>query len=209
MKGYSTVAWILWNRSTLLFVVLLIFLRGTNLVGQNGSCFEYVHDEHTPRDEDYSFDIAFDRTADGQSFSCMAYMRSSAAKKALEAFRQGFLYGDDTQLLTSIKFPLTISVQETRSFDAKASRVSLGNIAEWNGFRESHFDRLQTALISCANVRNVNLHTGRGGEGFTIGPGFIWFQFTGMAGNKGRDIRVTAINLFPLTEEILIQNCAR
>ena len=162
--------WLTWG----LGIALLICIPAVAF-GQESGCFDSLHAKVEPKDADYFFDLKYDRNAAGQSFSCGPVMRASEARRALESFRYGFLYDSETHIKESVDFPLTIRVYQTRTVEDKGESYEIHDTKEWFEFRKTHFDKLQTALISCANIRNVAVHWGRGGYGFTIGSGSVWF----------------------------------
>ena len=166
---------------------------------QEDTCLSEVYGKYapSPSDADYRFDLTFDRNVHGESFSCEILATASAARRTLEAFRFGFLYDSKEHIERSVRFPLDIARFRTRKTTEEGKKVTVRNFEEWTTIKKQWFDRLQGALISCANLETVRIYKNRG---FAITHGMVWFT--------GKDVKVGAINLMPVTEKQLVAECA-
>ena len=155
----------------------------------------YQYHGRTPSEAEHQFNLQFDRNLRGRSFSCQIIASASHARRTLEAFRTGFLYDSKEHFERSVRLPLTISVYRTLGLE-KPKHVTVRNFNDWLKFKKELFDPVATALVSCANLRNVRIYKNRG---FAIGLGFIWFT--------GEDVKVGHINLRPSSKEDLLKEC--
>ena len=165
--------------------------------GPQDNCLDTVYQYYgsTPSEAEHQFNLQFDRNLRGRSFSCQIIASASDARRTLEDFRTGFLYDSNEHFERSVRLPLTISVYRTLGVE-KPKHVTVRNFKDWLNAKKELFDPVATALVSCANLRNVRIYKNRG---FAIGHGFIWFT--------GDDVKVGAINLRPRPKEQLLTNC--
>ena len=162
----------------------------------------YTDEDETPGSA-HHFDSLFDTPLTGGSFSCAIAMRPSEARRALDRFRSGVLYDVQADFEASVRFPLTASAWETLALDSPGIVVALQDFDEWLAFKNEHLKDVHLAMISCANVRNVIIRVARGGYGFTIGLGTVWFtQFVGP-----EPPMVEAISLRPTPDEYMVEFC--
>lgn len=186
-----------------IFCFTLCVLAGESCLGQEQGCFEKLHVKRQIKDADYEFDLRFDRTRNGESFSCDLAMRASEAAKTIDSFRFGVLYGSARHIRQSVHFPLTVSVRKTRDPGEKPRTVRITSFAEWEAFKRAEFTRFQLALVACASLYNVEIVKSRS-YGFMIGNGMVWFQaLTNVPG-----VRVTVVNLGPVDRAGLLEACA-
>jgi hypothetical protein len=163
-----------------------------------------VHEKDDGGDADYAFDLRFDRTKGGDSFSCDLEIRASEAATAIEAFRFGVLYDSEDHIRDSVLFPLAVGIQDTRSTTEEPRSLWIANFAEWETFKKAHLSKLQLAMIACASLRNVKIVKSRT-YGFMIGSGMVWFEaLTNVPG-----VRVTAINLVPVEPDDVLESCGQ
>jgi hypothetical protein len=168
----------------------------------NDPCLELIHDKNQAKDDEYLFDIKLDQDRNGRSFSCGPQIRASEARKALDLFRYGVLYEDKASICSIIQFPLVVRINKTRDSNEKPGIAKVNNYEEWALIRKNRFDKNLIALVACAHLGNVRIHSGRS-PGFEIGNGTFWFQ--SFAGDK--KVYLSAINLAPLSDERLIDSC--
>ena len=165
--------------------------------GPQDNCLDivYQYDGRTPSDAEHLFNLQFDRNLRGQSFSCQIIATASDARRTLEDFRVGFLYDSKEHFERSVRLPLTISVYRTLGLE-KPKHVTVRNFKDWLKVKKKLFDPVATALVSCANLRNVRIYKDRG---FAIATGFIWFT--------GEDVKVGAVSLRPRPKQRLLTEC--
>jgi hypothetical protein len=183
---------------------MLALLMAPVLVAANAQdrgCFEELHDKNTSPAE-RSFDYRFDRPLGGRSFSCDLYTTASQARRVLDVFRSGVLYEDEAALQRSIRFPLTVNIQDTLSIQEKARTIKVLNPKDWLVFQRENFRPEHKALVACSSVLNVDVVTSRS-YGFMIGGGMIWFQKP--VGDAGP--RVTVVNFMPEPDHALLRDC--
>jgi hypothetical protein len=101
-----------------------------------------------------------------------------------------------------IKLPLTIRIPTDLGVGAKAEEVVVHSVADWRTFQKAHFSPVYLGLVACAYLGNVTVVNGRS-PGFMLGNGRIWFQ----KDFKEPQIRVTAINLYPLDTNGVAEAC--
>ncbi len=171
---------------------------------QESGCFNRIHDAATPRDADYAFDLRFDRNVEGDSFSCILHIRASAARKAIDDFRAAVLYEDESAIARVIKFPLSASVHSTRLATKGPETFTLHDASEWLAFQRRYFDKRLIGVVSCTNVRNVEIVASRT-YAFMIASGIVRFQQPVPDDHP----RVTGVSVFPLTDEMLVSYCAK
>ena len=161
------------------------------------NCLDTVYQYHgrTPSEDEHQFNLQFDRNLRGRSFSCQIIASASDARRTLEDFRTGFLYDSKEHFERSVRLPLTIAVYRTLGVE-KPREVTVRNFNDWLSVKKELFSPVITALVSCANLRNVRIYKNRG---FAIGLGSIWFT--------GEDNKVGDINLRPLPKERLLREC--
>ena len=147
-------------------------------------------------------DRHFDRTDQGDSFSCDLKIRASAAADAIESFRFGVLYDSERHIRKAVRFPLRVTVQSTRDITETPRESRIRNFEEWLSFKRRYLSRFHVATIACANLHTVSIVKSRS-YGFMIGPGTVWFQL--LVGDPG--VRVTAINLTPIDETGVTKAC--
>jgi hypothetical protein len=151
---------------------------------------------------DTDIDQRFDRTREGDSFSCDLSLRASEALAALESFRAGVVYGDKSRLAQVIRFPIDVSVFKTLSSTERPTVSRIHSADEWIQFQQATFTPLQLAAIACVVLPNVHIVKGRE-YGFMVNRGMVWFK-----GLEEYDhVVVTAINLVPPTEQDVVNTC--
>jgi len=167
-----------------------------------GPCMERVYTKGEKVGPDHAFDVAFDKDKAGRSFSCGPEMRASEARKALESFRNGVLYRDQALMDSVLSYPLTARISKTLDLDEKPEVVTIRSFREWAKFQEERMDKNQIAMVACANLGNVSIQAGRS-PGFMIGNGMVWFsRYVGSP-----QVKVSAINLFPVDTEAFVKAC--
>lgn len=167
----------------------------------DGTCLEDVAkynssgDPMGPRD----FNVKFDRTIDGDSFSCGPVSSATQALNTLEAFRYGFLYESEEHLARSVHFPIPAVKKQIRALKDKGVVTTLktpGDLIEY----KKQFNALQIAVIACASLSTVYT---AGWRGFFIGrPNLVWFTSISDVG-----VRVTSIRLVPTKTDWLLESC--
>jgi hypothetical protein len=181
-----------------IFAVTLLRAQGPS------SCLKYAYPKGQTTGNEERFDHEFDTlNANGASFSCGPAIAASKARDALEAFRYGVLYHDKTQLDTALEYPLTVRINKTLAIE-KPELVIVHNATEWFALQKDRMTDIQIEVIACSWLGNVTVKAGNESPGFFIGGGLVWFQ-------RHRDtarVRVTAVNLMPLTPEMLARSCA-
>jgi hypothetical protein len=86
--------------------------------------------------------------------------------------------------------------------DEKPEVVTIRSFREWAKFQEERMDKNQIAMVACANLGNVSIQAGRS-PGFMIGNGMVWFsRYVGSP-----QVKVSAINLFPVDTEAFVKAC--
>ena len=139
----------------------------------------------------------------GASFSCDLFVPASAAKDALENFRAGLLYGDETRMEKALAYPLRIVLDDSTT--GKTARVlTIKNYQDWLTIKMKEMTNEQIQVVRCAWLGNVTI-VGRGSfnPGFIIGDGLVFFSAKSTA-----DIRVTSINLMEITPEMIKRACS-
>ena len=152
-----------------------------------------------------TFDVQFDRNAEGSSFSCDIFVRAAEAHAALNRFRMGVLYESRDDLNASIRFPIKSGVLNTLEGGVPPIDIyKIEDADDFIDFKRREFSDALIALISCANTLNVMIVKSRT-YGFAIGLGSIWFQ----PEFNVHPVKVTGINVYPVSEEIVLDRCSR
>lgn len=183
-------------------LVLLPLLFIHPAMAQQGGCFERIHPAATPHDAAYSFDLKFDRTAQGRSFSCDLGMRPSAVRNALDRFRSGILYDDEKDLNNSVRFPLTANVYRSLEVDERPTVLVLKNAAELLAFKKSYVSPMMLRMIACSSLLNAEIVLSRS-YGVMLLDGGVWLH---KAAGSSR-VLVTSINIRPMRDEDLVRWC--
>jgi len=187
-----------------LILVLLLGSIGATCHAQKGTpCLKYAYPKGQSPGSDLQFDITFDRlNVHGASFSCGPAMAASKARDALESFRYGVLYRDEARLNEVLQYPLTVRIFKTLRVE-KPKVVIIHNAKEWLALQKDGMTKVQIETIACSWLGNVTVTAGYSSPGFYIGGGLVWFQrFRGSA-----KVRVTSLNLMPLTQKMLADSC--
>lgn len=185
--------------------VLLAGSVGLACYGQaKKPCLSYAYPKGQSPGSDLQFDTAFDRVnVNGASFSCGPAIAASKARDALESFRDGVLYHDKARLNEVLQYPLTVRISKTLGVE-KPEVVVVHNADEWLTLQKKQMTKVQIGVIACSWLGNVTVTAGYNSPGFFIGLGLIWFQRDG----DGAKVWVTAVNLDPLTPQMLASSCA-
>jgi hypothetical protein len=101
-----------------------------------------------------------------------------------------------------LSYPLTARIRKTLRVDETPEVITIRNFRDWSKFQAEHMDKPQIAVIACANLGNVSIEAGRS-PGFMIGNGIVWF--TRYVGTP--QVKVSAINLYPVDPEGLVKSC--
>lgn len=184
---------------------LLVGSVGVLCYGQGKKpCLNYAYPKGESPGKDLPFDEAFDRVnTHGSSFSCGPAIAASKARDALESFRYGVLYHDKARLNGALQYPLTVRIYKTLGVE-KPKVVIVHNAKEWLTLQKERMTTIQIEAIACSWLGNVTVTAGYNSPGFSIGEGLIWFQRHG----DGAKVRVTSVNLMPLTPKMLASSCA-
>jgi hypothetical protein len=101
-----------------------------------------------------------------------------------------------------VRFPLQAGVTESRESNARPTRITIRDAAEWFAFQDKYFKNTHLALVACAYLGNVTSVGGRS-PGVMIGLGAFWFQsFVGEW-----TVRMTSVNIFPVDSTELAKSC--
>jgi hypothetical protein len=168
----------------------------------DGPCVDRIYPKGVTSGPEYAFDMAFDKDRAGKSFSCIPEMRASEARNAVESFRNGVLYGIQSRMDSVLDYPITARVRKTLNVDEVPEVITIRNFRDWTKFQQEHMDKNQVAMIACANLGNVSVEGGRS-PGFMIGNGLVWF--TRYVGSQ--QVKVSAINLYPVDTEAVVKAC--
>jgi hypothetical protein len=176
------------------FLILLVLALALSLTVQaKDPCLNGLKGQS----RNLQFELDHDLDAAGNSFSCDAGIRASAALSVLEDFRYGFLYDSRPHLERSIHFPLKVTIAISESEDQV---IFLKDVPAWLKFKAGHFDQYERAVIACAHLGNVQIV--KKWSGFAIGLGEVWF-FNSL--NYG--LRVGQINVKPTSEKAFRTSC--
>ncbi len=148
-------------------------------------------------------DRRFDKTNEGDSFSCDLKIRASAAAEAIDRFRFGVLYDSERHIRAAVRFPLRATIQADLEVTEAPRRLRIRSFEDWLSFKRRYLSRFHLAMIACASLHTVKIVKSRS-YGFMIGPGLFWFQSP--VGDAS--VRVTAINLVPMDEASVLRACA-
>jgi len=176
----------------------------TTLAQEQKPCLNYAYPKGQTPGAEERFDNTYDTlNAHGASFSCGPAMAASKARDALESFRYGVLYHDKLRLDAALQYPVTVRINKTLEVE-KPEVVIIHSAEEWFSLQKERMTDIQIAAIACSWLGNVTVKAGYISPGFNIGEGLVWFQ---RHGDSAR-IWVTAVNLMPLTPEMLSRSCA-
>jgi hypothetical protein len=166
-------------------------------------CLSYAYPKRESPGKDLRFDTAFDRVnVDGASFSCGPAIAASKARDALESFRYGVLYHDKARLNEVLQYPLTVGIYKTLDVE-KPKIVIVHNAEEWLTLQKERMTKIQVDVIACSWLGNVTVTAGYSSPGFFIGGGLVWFQRI----HGSAKVKVTSLNLMPLTHKMLVSSC--
>lgn len=184
-------------------ILLIGLIGGTCHAQTRKPCLEYVYPKGQSPGRDLQFDIVFDRVnVHGASFSCGPAIAASKARDALESFRYGVLYHDEARLNEVLHYPLTVSIYKTLGVE-KPEVVIVHNAKEWMSLQRTRMTEIQIEVIACSWLGNVTVKSGYTSPGFFIGLGLVWFQRI----HGSAKVKVTSLNLMPLTPKILASSC--
>jgi len=186
----------------IVFSAFVLFADPARAYAVDGPCFKYTYPKGHSDTVAYRFDQKFDLDRDGRSFSCGPEVRPYEVRKALEAFRNGVLYNNESSLKTVIKYPLVVHVSQSLDLNAKTQDLTIHDPTEWLSFQKKYFSKLHVAMVACAYLGNVSAMTGRS-PGVMIGDGTFWFKaFVG-----DPTVRLITVNLGPLDTKSLADSC--
>ncbi|MGH9599129.1 MAG: hypothetical protein ACRD27_04660 [Terracidiphilus sp.] len=172
---------------------------------ENKPCLSYAYPKGQSPGRDLRFDTAFDRlNVNGASFSCGPAIAASRARDALESFRYGVLYHDKARLNEVLQYPVSVGIHKTLGVE-KPEVVIIHNADEWLTLQKERMTKIQIGVIACSWLGNVTVTAGYNSPGFFVGGGMVWFQRDGPNSAK---VSVTAVNLMPLTPQMLASSCA-
>jgi hypothetical protein len=171
-------------------------------VAQEHRCLNRIYPPGESRTgANFRFDESFSGDAGG-AYSCDLQMRPSELRIALNQLRNGVLYHDSKSIAAVMAFPVHAHVSDSLEFGAKTKTVVIRNVPEWYAFQRKYFTPIQKALVACSYLGNVT-PTGGSAPGVMIGLGAFWFHsFVG-----SWKVRVTAVNIDPITDKILAESC--
>ena len=184
-------------------IVLLAVFAGVARAQDNKPCLSYAYPNGQVPAADALFDNQYDKIS-GASFSCGPAIAASKARDALEAFRYGVLYHDKVRLDAALLYPLTVRINKTLEGSEKSEVVIIHNAEEWFALQKERMTKIQIAVIACSWPGNVTVTAGYSSPGFFIGGGLVWFQRP----HGSAKVKVTSLNLMPLTPEMLASSCA-
>ncbi len=167
-------------------------------------CLDYAYPKGQTPSTELQFDTTFDTlNSHGASFSCGPAIAASKARDALESFRYGVLYQDAASLDKALQYPLTVRIYKTLAVE-KPEVIIVHNSEEWSTLRRERMTDVQIEVIACSWLGNVDVTAGYTSPGFSIGDGLVWFQRIRGSAN----VKVTSLNLMPLTPEMVATSCA-
>lgn len=167
-------------------------------------CLNYAYPKGQSPGANLQFDTKFDTlNYHGASFSCGPAIAASKARDALESFRYGVLYQDKTRLDKALQYPLTVRIFKTLAVE-KPKVVIVHNAEEWLKLQRNRMTTPQIEAIACSWLGNVDVKAGHNSPGFSIGDGLVWFQRI----RSGAIVKVTSLNLMPLTSKMVAESCA-
>jgi len=188
----------------LVAVFLAAFAASISCAQEQKPCLEYAYPKGQTSGTEAQFDSSYDTlNANSTSFSCGPAIAASKARDAVEAFRYGVLYHDKARLDAALEYPLTVRINKTLEIE-KPEVVIVHNAKEWASLQKDRMTDIQIQAIACSWLGNVSVKAGYESPGFFIGGGLVWFQRHG----DGARVRVTAVNLMPLTAGMLAKSCA-
>jgi hypothetical protein len=189
-----------------LAVALIAAFTSTESRAQDDkTCLDYAYPKGEVPGSQGPFDKSYDAlNIHGASFSCGPAIAASKARDALESFRYGVLYRDKARLDAVLQYPLTVRISKTLDAAEEPKVVSVHNFQEWSTLQKEEMTKIQIAAIACSWLGNVTVSAGIRSPGFFINDGMVWFQRS--AGSA--KVKVTSINLMPLSPEMLTSSCS-
>jgi hypothetical protein len=184
--------------------VIAILVAASVCTAQNKKdCLSKVYGNLQTSPTEAEFDRSFDQVNGSKtSISCYLYIPASKARAAIEALRLGILYDDDAQLLRAVKFPLRVIVD--REDSSHRNEAVVRTVKELRDLQHSHLTDAQRQVISCAWLGNVSLVGGNSFHpGFIIGDGIVFFSTS-----PGSGVKVTLVDLMPVSQEMLGRACS-
>jgi hypothetical protein len=183
--------------------ILLAAFGCTSACAQDSEpCLEYAYPKGQGPGAEAQFDTRYDDIS-GTSFSCGPAIAASKARDALESFRYGVLYHDKVRIDAALRFPLTVRINKTLEGSKKSEVVIIHNTDEWAALQKDRMTDIQVGVIACSWLGNVKVISGYSSPGFYIGGGLVWFQRI----HGSAKVKVTSLNLMPLTKEMQISYC--
>jgi hypothetical protein len=185
--------------------VLLAALAGVPSCAQDKKpCLDYAYPKGQTPGTEAQFDTTFDKlNVHGASFSCGPAMAASKARDALDSFREGVLYRSKARLDAVLQYPVTVRISKTLEVE-KPEVVIVHNADEWATLQKERMSDVQIGVIACSWLGTVTVTAGYSSPGFSIGDGLVWFQRI----HGSAKVKVTSLNLMPLTPEMLARSCA-
>jgi hypothetical protein len=184
--------------------LLAVFAATMSRAQDQKPCLDYAYPKGQTSGAETQFDNTYDTlNASGASLSCGPAIAASKARDAVEAFRYGVLYHDKTRLDAALEYPVAVRINKTLEIE-KPEVVVVRNATEWVALQKNKMNDIQIQAIACSWLGNVTVKAGYESPGFYIGGGLVWFQRHG----DGARVRVTAVNLMPLTPAMLAKSCA-
>lgn len=169
-------------------------------------CLDKVYVKGSGSGIETTFDKLFDSVnGNNASISCYLYIPALKARDALESFRYGVLYHDKASLDRVFRYPLHVTISNTSGNSAKQNSVIVHSFQEWSSLQDKEMTKSQLQVIRCSWLGNVSMVGGQSFHpGFIIGDGLVFF---GTSDTK--DVRITSIDLMPITTEMLTRSCAQ
>lgn len=192
-------------RALFLIPMFVWTVAGTPSLSQTKKpCLDYAYPKGETPGTELQFDTKFDTlNFHGASFSCGPAIAASKARDALESFRYGVLYQDKARLDNALQYPLTVRIFKTLAVE-KPEVVTVHNAKEWLTLQKERMTTAQIEAIACSWLGNVDVKAGYNSPGFSIGDGLVWFQRI----HDSATVKVTSLNLMPLTPEMVARSCA-
>jgi hypothetical protein len=183
---------------------LAVIAGSTSMAQDDKHCLDQVYAKYDRNSAEAVFDKRYDRVnASDASFSCYLFIPASRARNAIESFRYGVIYQDRRSLDRAVRYPLTVILNGATGGSHKREKLTVHDYEEWMKIGQSEMTRAQKDVIRCSWLGSVSLVGGHSfNPGFIINDGLVFFSTS-----SAQDVRVTSVDLLPITDEMLKRAC--
>jgi len=173
-----------------------------NKVSSSKACLIAVYGSRKVSADEQHFDEDHDLDRNGNSFACLLHMTATQASQAISQFKRAFLQDSADSIVAAARIPINVGETSGKNAAETPKRFQIRNTAEWSALRTRLRQSSYKKIVECADLSTATIGGGSI-PGFMIGTGNFWFA----SGKGNPPVKLFAINLYPLSEQLLATAC--